>query len=49
MREAIGAEVSAPPAFGTSAPLNKSPYSRPFISHVPFNTVPSQPAIRRSI
>ena len=47
--EAIGAEVSAPPAFGTSAPLNKSPYSRPFISHVPFNTVPSQPSIRRSI
>ena len=49
MREAIGAEVSAPPAFGTLAPLNKSPYSRPFISHVPFNTVPSKPSIRRSI
>ena len=49
MSEGIGAEVSAPPSFGTSAPLNKSPYSRPFISHVPFNAVPSQPSIRRSI
>ena len=25
MREGMGAEVSAPPAFGTLAPLNKSP------------------------
>ena len=49
MREGIGAEVSAPPSFGTSVPLNKSPYSRPFISHVPFIAVPPQPSIRRSI
>ena len=49
MREAIGAEVSAPPAFGTSVSLHKSHYSRPFISHVPFIAVPPQPSIRRSI
>ena len=48
-RESIDAEVSEPPAFGTSVPLNKSHYSRPFISHVPFHTVPPQPSIRRSI
>ena len=49
MREGIGAEVSAPPSFGNSVPLNKSPYSRPFISHVSFIAVPPQPSIRRSI
>ena len=49
MRDGIGAQVSAPPAFGTSVPLNKPPYSRPFISHVPFIAVPRQPSIRRSI
>ena len=47
--EGIGAEVLEPAAFGTSVLLNKSPYSRPFISHVPFNAVPPQPSIRRSI
>ena len=49
MREGIGAEVSAPPAFGTSVSLHKSHYSRPFTSHVPFIAVPPQPSIRRSI
>ena len=49
MREGIGANVLAPPAFGTSVPLNRSPYSRPFIPHVPFNAVPLQPSIGRSI
>ena len=49
MREGIGAEGAAPPSFGNSVPLNKSPYSRPFISHVPFIAVPPQPSIRRSI
>ena len=49
MREGIGAEVSAPPAFGTSVSLHKSHYSRPFISHVPFIAVPPQPSIRRSL
>ena len=47
--EGIGAEVLEPAAFGTSVLLNKSPYSRPFISHVPFSAVPPQPSIRRSI
>ena len=28
MREGIGAKVLAPPAFGTSVPLNRFPYSR---------------------
>ena len=49
MRDSIGAEVLEPAAFGTSVLLNKSPYSRPFISHVPFDAVPPQPSIRRSI
>ena len=45
----MGAEVLEPPAFGTSVPLKISPYSRPFLLHVPFNTVPSQLSIHRSI
>ena len=49
IRDSIGAEVLEPAAFGTSVLLNKSPYSRPFISHVPFDAVPPQPSIRRSI
>ena len=48
-RGGMGAEVLEPPAFGTSVLLKISPYSRPFLLHVPFNTVPSQPSIRRSI
>ena len=49
MRDSISAEVLEPAAFGSSVLLNKSLFSRPFISHVPFDAVPPQPSIRRSI
>ena len=49
MREGMGAEVLEPAAFGTSVLPKISPYSRPFLLHVPFNTVPPQPSISRSI
>ena len=38
----MGAEVLEPAAFGTSVLPKISPYSRPFLLHVPFNTVPPQ-------